>query len=126
LIYSMLGCDHPLFRWSSAGAWNGAPDELQRPYVFVFERRRWLTPTLDEIARYRRDRQTVERLGGTMNRREWEIAGESLPFSASEVQEMIDAVIRDNPGGRFIQHWNGEGGYTLSVGVDMPEGKASQ
>lgn len=117
--YSELKCNHPLFEWSSAVAWSQAPNGVQNPHVFVFERKRWITATDDQIAEYRRARSIVESLGGSMNRREFEIAGESAKFSDSEVQEMIAAVTRDNPKAKVIQHWNGAGCYTLSVGVEI-------
>jgi hypothetical protein len=119
VTHSTLPCNHSLFQWSSEGAWSGAPEGIQNPHIFVFERKKWLTPTDEQIAEYRRAREIVERLGGTMNRREWEIAGKSEVFSASEVQEMLEAVTRDNPKASVIQYWNGAGCYTLSVGVEI-------
>jgi uncharacterized Fe-S cluster-containing radical SAM superfamily protein len=87
--------------------------------VFVFERSRWIKPSAEQIAKYQKSRQIVERLGGTMGKREFEIAGEAPVLSAEEIAEILAAVRRDHPEATVISHWNGEGCYTLSVGVDL-------
>ena len=117
--HSNRKCCHPLFQWASEGVWNGAPEGLRQPCVFVFERPRWRTPTPEAIASYRAAEQTVQHLGGSMNKREWEIAGEAAPLSGAEVQAIVACVEKCNPGATVIQHWNGEGCYSVSVGVEL-------
>lgn len=126
--FSKLSCSHPLFKWSSAGAWHGAPKGLVKPVVFVFERRRWLTPTPEKRAEYRLAARIVEQLGGSMNQTEYEIAGKAEPLSAKDVASILRAIRRDHPKAKVISHWNGVGSYMMSVGVDFrptssPEGQ---
>ena len=54
-----------------------------------------------------------------MNKREWEIAGESQPLSAQDVEDILKAVRSVYPTAKVITHWNGKGCYTMSVGVDL-------
>lgn len=117
--YSKPTCSHPLFRYSSESIWHSAPPGISKPCVFVFERPYWRHATDEQIAEYRRNTEIVEKLGGRMIRQEWEIAGENPPISADEVRAIIEAVRRDNPDCTIIKHWNGEGCYTMSVGVDF-------
>ena len=116
---SSRSCNHPLFRWASEAPGWSASEGIIRPCVFVFERSRWITPTPQEISRYQKSRRIVEKLGGCMSKREWEIAGEAQKLSHEEVSEILAAVQRDNPDATIIAHWNGEGCYTMSVGVDL-------
>jgi hypothetical protein len=92
---------------------------MAHPCVFVFERSRCLKPSPEQIAKYQNSRRIVERLGGHMDKMEWEIAGESPPLSAEETVAILAAVCRDNPDAKVISHWNGQGCYTMSVGVDL-------
>lgn len=117
--FSKDSCSHPLFQWASKGGWHQAPEGLAKPVVFVFERKSWLAPTPEQIAEYRVSRRIVEQLGGSMNKQEHEIAGKAELLSAKDVRDILRAVRRDNPNAKVIDHWNGEGCYTMSVGVDL-------
>lgn len=111
--------------WVS-GSWHEAPAGLKRPGVFVFERQSLLDPTAEQIAEYRLAKRVVESLDGHMNKQEHEIAGKAERISAQEVNSILRSVRRDNPKAKVISHWNGEGCYTMSVGMDMgicPKGK---
>jgi hypothetical protein len=57
-----------------------------------------------------------------MNKQEWEIAGKAQPLSKDDVKAILEAVQHDNPTCRIVHYWNGEGCYTMSVGVDFEEG----
>jgi|SRR6266850_4508623 len=98
---------------------NDAPHGLNQACVFVFERARWITPTPEQIREYRSNKKIVEKLGGHMCKMEHESAGESPRLSKQDVQEILKAVSRDNPGVKIIEHWNGENCYTMSVGVEI-------
>ena len=117
--FGKFSCPHPLFRYSSPGAWSGSPGGLIRPYVFVFERCRFLTPTAEQLADYRVRSGIVEGLGGHMDKKEWECAGEAPPLSLFDVKKILLSVKKAHPDATVIQHWNGEGCYTMSVGVDF-------
>ena len=112
-------CSHPLFQYSSRGAWHELRKNVAKPVVFIFEKPVWITPTPEQIAVYRLSRKIVEELGGSMNERECEIGGKSSPLNTAEVRSILAAVRRDNPTAKIIDYWNGKGSYTMSVGVDM-------
>ena len=112
-------CSHPLFRYASNNAWNGCGN-LRNPWVFIFERPRWKKPSSGQVEEYRRNSTIVESLGGYMRKQEWELGGESPLLSKADVEDILSAVARDNPIGRIAQHWNGEGCYTMSVGMEFP------
>ena len=112
-------CSHPLFRWSSHDLWCALSGTVVNPWVLVFERSMWITPSEEQIADYRRRAAIVKELGGYMGRMEYELAGKHSVLSKDEVEEILAAVVRDNPTARIIDHWNGEGYYTMSVGVDL-------
>ncbi len=112
-------CKHPLFAYLSTGAWDDAPQNLDRPCVFVFERSRLIKPTKEQIEKYRADESIVKSHGGLMLRREYEIGGEAPVLSRDEVEGILAAVTRDNPEATIVAHWNGEGCYTMSVAVDF-------
>jgi hypothetical protein len=102
-------CSHPEFAQYFAG---GAC-----PHVFVFERRRFRPLEADALAEYQKNREIVEAHGGHMDVREWEAGGQNPKFTAEEVALMVEAVAEENPDLVFNSTWNGEGCYTLSVGM---------
>lgn len=119
MTYADYVCKHPLFQWASEGRWNASPANLKNPCVFVFERKRWKTPTKEEVQEYREREKTVISLGGRMRLSEWEIAGENPVLSEYDVAEILDAVKRDFPTSTIVNHWNGARCYCMSVGVDL-------
>jgi hypothetical protein len=102
--------DHPNFRFVGERAVNGYP------YV-VFERPLYNDPTPEQIADYRKRQETVESLGGRMTISEYEIAGQTLVFTAAECETMCAAVEASLPEWEVIETWNGRGCRTLSVGI---------
>ena len=113
-------CSHPLFKYASQNSWSNCSRVVHDPWVFVFDRSLWKTPSREQIDEYRRNKVTVEQLGGYMRRSEYSVAGENPALSKSEVEEILAAVVRDNPTGRIVDHWNGEGCYMMSVGMEFP------
>jgi hypothetical protein len=117
--HSDLTVDHPLFAWASGGGWNECPEGVERPCVFCFERPLWIEPTAWQARKYKVAQWIVERLGGHMVGREHEIAGRSQPLSLRDVGEILMAVQASNPTAKIVSHWNGQGCYCMSVGVDL-------
>lgn len=102
--------DHPDFRFVGERATNG------HPYV-VFERPLYNQPTSEQIADYRKRQETVELLGGRMNQREHEIAGETPVFTAAECEVMRTLVEASLPEWEAFDSWNGENSRSFSVGI---------
>jgi hypothetical protein len=61
-----------------------------------------------------------------MDRPVWQIAGEAPVLSHDDAAEILAAVLRDNPTARIVDSWNGEGCYTMSVGVDLEQAVMSR
>lgn len=116
-------CSHPLFQWSSDGDWHDAPKNVVKPVVFFFESPLWIKPSREKIAEYRLSRRIVEELGGSMNLREFEIAGKNPVLTFADTRAILRAIRADNPTAKVIEYWNGKGCYTMSVGVDMEPGR---
>jgi len=100
-------CDHPDFEYCTEGA---------SPFVFVFGRSAYLTPTEEQVAEYWKNRKIVEAHGGRMIREEYAIAGDRPRFTGEDVHAAVESVLRSNPDLELDQHWNGEGCLSLSVG----------
>lgn len=103
-------CSHPEFRYCAIGA---------RPFVFVFDRPRFKTPTPKQIAEYQANEKIVKAHGGVMLRSEYELAGENPTLTAQDVHEAVKQVLLDNPDLELVDTWNGIGCYTLSVGCRL-------
>ena len=113
-------CSHPLFSYASNNGWCECPENLSNPWVFIFERPRWKKPSKEQVDKYRQNQAIVEALGGYMRIQEYRLGGESPLLAKADVEDILAAVSRDNPTGRIVQHWNGEGCYSMSVGVEFP------
>lgn len=103
-------CIHECFDYCSKGA---------SPFTFVFSRSRYVTPTETQLQEYRDNKTIVEAHGGRMVKLEYEFAGDNPTFTQKDEQEMIQAVLRDNPDLSRGQSWNGKGYYTFSVGAKL-------
>lgn len=104
-----LTCSHPDFKYAVT---DGAC-----PVVMIFSRQMYKTPTEEQLNEYRRNKKIVEDHGGVMKLSENEFPGLNSAFTSSDVKEMIEISLRENPQCRFIDSWNGEGCYTFSIGL---------
>jgi len=102
-------CDHPDFSYCTSG---GA-----EPLVFVFERQRYIRLEGAALDAYRKNKATVESLGGRMILDEWNGGGERAQFTAADIKAMRAAVLKANPDVELRSSWNGKGCYTASIGA---------
>ena len=97
------------------------------PFVFVFDRPRYIPLTGKALEEYRANKSIVERHGGRMLSDEWSAGGENPKFSKKDTEEMIEAVLAQHPDLNLNSTWNGEGFYTFSVGCGLkPQVKKSR
>lgn len=104
-------CNHECFRYCCT---DGAS-----PFVFVFERQRWIKPSPEQVADYYRRKAIVEANGGMMQKADFDFLGVNPTFTQAEEQDMLMAVLRDNPDLELDKSWNGKGCYTCSVGAKL-------
>ena len=101
---------HPNFHYLGKKDIKGFP-------VCVFDRPVFLTPTKEQLAKYFRDRDIVQKLGGRMIKLSYECAGKYPCFSEQDCAEMIKAVQDTYPDFEIRDTWNGVGAYTFSVSI---------
>jgi hypothetical protein len=105
--YCARKCDSPDFSYCCV---DGAS-----PFVFIFNRCKYVEPTPEMIAEYHLNAKIVEAHGGRMILDEHQIAGCTPYFTEEDVKARIQSVLDANPDLELDKHWNGKG-LTLSVG----------
>lgn len=109
MTHSNRRCDHPDFSYCMT---SGA-----EPLVFVFERPRYIALEGAALDQYRKNKATVEFLGGRMILDEWNGGGERPLFTRADIKAMKAAVLKANPDVELRSCWNGEGCHTASIGA---------
>lgn len=101
--------DHPFFSYYTKGH--------HVPIVFVFNKPMRSEPDPEKIEEYERCKAIVEKHHGYMRQSQYEFTCTEQPrFTEVDVQELIKLVQKKFPRFKLLEHWNGVGCYTLSIG----------